>query len=88
MSLILILISFVTVTIHVIIRAQRTRSSSRLSYERRLAGTDVEDTVKKKEEEEGKRREEESDPFNSSFHKSVRGRGSRDGGTWWFLCVT
>ena len=55
--------------------AVRTRSSSRLSYERRVASGDLDETG-------GRRRREgvKEDLFTRGLHKSVRGRGSRDGG--------
>ena len=38
-----------------------------------------EEEGRRRKEEEGSRRED-GGPFNLGFHKSVRGRGSRDGG--------
>lgn len=56
----------------------RTRSSSRLSYERRVASSDLDEGGRRRRGEGGVK--EEKEVFTRGLHKSVRGRGSRDGG--------
>ena len=57
--------------------AVRTRSSSRLSYERRVASGDLDEGGRRRRGGEAGVKE---DLFTRGLHKSVRGRGSRDGG--------
>ena len=62
-------------TIGLCFSAVRTRSSSRLSYERRVASSDLDEGGRRRRGEK-----EEKEVFTRGLHKSVRGRGSRDGG--------